>query len=123
MQNASGGPEFPGITPLGGSLLGFPVVVSENIPAAGGSPTDGYPITFVVASEILLADDGGVSIDISREASLQMDTSPDSPATGTTTLVSLWQHNMVAIKAERFVNWKARRSTAAAYIQGAKYAE
>lgn len=123
MQNASGGPEFPGITPLGGSLLGFPVVVSENIPAAGGSPVDGYPITFVVASEILLADDGGVSIDISREASLQMDTAPDSPETASTVTVSLWQHNMVAVKAERFVNWKARRSTAAAYIQGAHYAE
>jgi hypothetical protein len=76
------------------------------------------PIIFVVPSEILLADDGGVSIDISREASLQMETSPDSPATSSTTLVSLWQHNMVAIKAERFVNWKARRSTAAGYDPG-----
>ena len=121
MQNALGQPEFPNITMLGGTLLGFPVVVSENIPAQGGSPTDGYPIIFAVAGEIMLADDGGVNIDMSREASLQMETTPDSPATASTTLVSLWQHNMIAIKAERFINWKKRRSAAVGYISYAKY--
>lgn len=123
MQNALGQPEFPGMTITGGTLMGFPVVTSENIPAAGGSPTDGYPITFVLPGEILLADDGGVTVDMSREASLQMETTPDSPFTASTTLVSLWQHNMVAVKVERFITWKARRTTAAAVIQGAKYAE
>jgi len=123
MQSALGQPEFPGITMQGGTFLGFPVVVSENIPSTGGSPLDGGLIIFAVAGEILLADDGGVNIDVSREASLQMETTPDSPATASTTLVSLWQHNMIAIKAERFINWLKRRSTAVAFIQNAKYAE
>jgi HK97 family phage major capsid protein/HK97 family phage prohead protease len=123
MQNALGQPEFPGVTMQGGSLLGFPVVASENVPATGGSPADGSPIIFAVAGEILLADDGGVSIDMSREASLQMESTPDSPAVAGTVLVSLWQHNMVAIKAERFINWVKRRSTAVGYISFAKYAE
>lgn len=122
MQNALGQNEFPGISMGGGTLLGFPVVTSENIPATAGSPADGYPIIFVMPGEILLADDGGVSIDMSREASLQMETTPDSPWTASTVTVNLWQHNMVAIKAERFINWKARRTTAAALIAGAKYA-
>jgi HK97 family phage major capsid protein len=121
MMNALDQPEFPSITMTGGTLLGFPVIVTENLAASTGSPADGYPITFVMPAEILLADEGGVTIDMSREASLQMETTPDSPATASTTLVSLWQHNMVAIKAERFITWKARRSTAAGFIAGAKY--
>lgn len=123
MQNSLGQPEFPGITMQGGTLLGFPVVVSENVPATGGSPTDGGLIIFAIAGEIMLADDGGVNIDVSREASLQMETTPDSPTTGSTNLVSLWQHNLIAIKAERFVNWLKRRSTAVAFIQNTRYAE
>jgi HK97 family phage major capsid protein len=122
MLNALGQPEFPNVTMQGGTLLGFPVVVSENIPATGGSPADGGLIIFAVAGEIMLADDGAVTIDVSREASLQMETAPDSPATASTTLVSLWQHNMIAIKAERYINWLKRRSTAVAFIQNAKYA-
>jgi len=70
----------------------------------------------------MLADDGGVEIDISREASLQMESAPDSPATASTVLVSLWQHNMVAIRAERFINWKKSRDGAVQFIQNAKYA-
>jgi len=123
MTNSLGQPEFPGITMNGGTFVGLPVVTSENIPAAGGSPTDGFPIILMKTDEILLADDGQVTIDASREASLQMDTAPDSPPTASTTLVSLWQHNMVAIKAERFINWKVRRTDAVGYIQGARYAE
>jgi HK97 family phage major capsid protein len=116
-------PEFPGITPTGGTFYGFPVVASENIPATGGSPTDGYPLIFALANQILLADDGSVAIDVSREASLQMDSAPDSPPTASTTLVSLWQHNLVAVKGERWITWKKARDTAVGYIQNAKYAE
>jgi HK97 family phage major capsid protein len=123
MQNSLGQAEVPGISVTGGTLLGFPVITSENIPAAGGSPVDGYPITFILPGEILLADDGGVMVDISREATLQMETTPDSPFTASTSLVSLWQHNMVAVKVERFITWLKRRTNAAAVIQGAKYSE
>ena len=123
MQNSLGQSQFPGITPDGGTLLGYPVVTSENIPASGGSPTDGYPIILVKASDILLADDGQVTLDASREASLQMDTAPDSPATASTNMVSLWQHNLIAIKAERYINWGKARSTSVDLIQGARYAE
>jgi HK97 family phage major capsid protein/HK97 family phage prohead protease len=123
MTTSIGAPQFPGITPTGGTLIGFPVVTSENIPNVSGSPADGSPIIFVLPKEVLLADDGGVTIDVSREASLQMNTAPDSPETASTVTINLWQHNMIAIKAERFINWKARRSTCCAYIQGAKYAE
>jgi HK97 family phage major capsid protein/HK97 family phage prohead protease len=123
MTNSLGNKEFPDITMQGGTLLGLPVVTSENIPATGGSPSDGYPIILASTPDILLADDGDVTIDASREASLQMDTSPDSPATASTTFVSMFQQNMVAIRAERYINWAKRRSTAVQYIQNAKYFE
>ena len=119
MQNALGQPEFPGLTVTGGTLLGFPVVTSENLTASTGSPADGYPITFVLPQEILLADDGGVTVDISREASVQM----ESPFTASTTMVSFWQHNLVGVRVERYITWKTRRSVAAGVIAGAKYSE
>jgi HK97 family phage major capsid protein/HK97 family phage prohead protease len=123
MTNALGQPEFPDITMGGGTLLGLPVITSEGVPQSGGSPSDGFPIILVNASDILLADDGQVVIDASREASLQMDTTPDSPATSSTIMISMWQQNMMAIKAERYINWAKRRAECVGYISGAKYAE
>lgn len=121
IQNSFGQQMFPSVNMAGGTLLGIPVVASENIPSSTGSPAEGYPIILAAAAEILLADDGQVTIDASREASLQMETAPDSPATASTTFVSLWQQNMLAIKAERFINWVKRRSTAVQYITSAVY--
>ena len=122
MINALGQLSFPTITPTGGTLLGYPVVASENIPSTTGSPTEGYPIIFAVAPEIMLADDGQVTIDASNQASIQMESTPDSPPTGSTLFQSLWQANMTALRAERYINWKKRRSTSVGYIQSAKYA-
>lgn len=109
MQNALGQPEFPGMSMNGGTLLGLPVIVSQHVPAG--------LIVLAAASEIYLADDGQVTIDASREATLEMDNAP----TGTATR-SMFQHNEVAIRAERFVNWAKRRSAAVQMITGAAYA-
>lgn len=121
IQNSFGQPMFPTVGVNGGTIQGIPLIVSENIPSTTGSPVEGYPIILVSAREILLADDGQVTVDASREASLQMETAPDSPPTASTVLTNLWQHNMVAIKAERFINWTKRRSTAVSYISNAVY--
>lgn len=122
LRNAFGQSEFPGIGVTGGTLEGIPVITSENIVSTGGSPADGGLIVAINANDVALADDGGVAIDISREASLQMDTSPDSPTVAGTVLVSLWQRNMVAIRAERFITWKKLRDGAVQFISYAKYA-
>jgi HK97 family phage major capsid protein len=120
LRNALGQKEFDGMGPGGGSLEGIPVVTSENIVTAG-SPA-GSLIVAINAPEILLADDGAVQVDMSREASLQMDSAPDSPPTASTIMVSLWQRNMVALRAERMINWMRRRDGAVQYISGAAYA-
>lgn len=123
MTNALGQPEFPTVTMTGGTFFGLPVIVSENIPAqeaVEGPPAvaAGSRIILVKQSEILLADDGMVTLDASREASLQMDS---SPTTGAAELVSLWQHNLIALRAERFINWQRRRAAAVGYINSAAY--
>lgn len=118
--NAFGQPEFPGLGAGGGTLFGLPVITSENIPAEGGSPA-GKRIILLKPGEILMADDGGIVVDVSREASVQMNTSPDDPATASTVNVSFWQNNLVGIRAERFINWTKRRSAASVIIEGALY--
>lgn len=115
IMNNLGQQEFPGLNigTNGGTFMGLPAVLSENISSG--------MLVLIKAPEILLADDGGVTIDVSREASLQMNDAPDNPATASTVLMSLWQNNMVALRAERFINWKKRRSTAVGYIANAGY--
>ncbi|WP_235513362.1 phage major capsid protein [Burkholderia pseudomallei] len=111
MLNALGQPEFPGLTMAGGTFFGLPAILSQTV---------GDNIVLAKASEILFADDGGVTLDVSREASLQMD---NAPVAGATELVSLWQNGFIAMKAERFINWKRRRVEGVQYISGAAYGD
>jgi HK97 family phage major capsid protein len=95
-------------------LLGIPVLTSNSIGATSGSSF----IALLEASEILLADDGEVTLDSSREASLQMD---DAPSSSASAMVSLWQSNLVGIRAERFIYWARRRAAAVQLITGVTY--
>lgn len=97
---------FPELTMMGGTWYGLPVIVS-NAMVASGSPAE-LQIALVTQEEVFMADDGGVSIDMSMEASVQMN---DAPAAGAQSLVSLWQNNLVGIRAERFINWAPRRAS------------
>lgn len=112
MQNPLGQAEFPGITMNGGALFGLPAIVSEYVPTG--------LVALVNASDIYLADDGGISVDMSREASLQMDDAPtnNSAAPTATSLVSMFQTNSVAFRAERTISWAPRRASASAYLTG-----
>lgn len=131
MLNPLGQREFPDIQingDSGGRFFGLPVVLSENIPAnpgAGGPPVtgDGARIILAKASEIMLADDGETLLDASNQASLQMDSAPTNPPVAATVMVSLWQMNLVGIRAERFINWTKRRPGAVQYIDAAKYGQ
>ena len=112
---------FPGISATGGDFNGLPVVVSEYVSQVGDS--SGSPIIMLNTNEVYLADDGQVTIDASREASLEMlDNPTNNSATGTaTSLVSMFQTNSVALKAERYINWAVRRPAGVQYIEAAAY--
>jgi HK97 family phage major capsid protein/HK97 family phage prohead protease len=115
MRNALGQKEFPDLTMKGGTLEGFPVIVSQY--CVTGSPSSSHFIA-VDASNIFLADDGQVAIDVSREASLEMS---DAPGDEDRTVVSMFQTNQLALRAERYVNWALRRAEAVAYLDGVAY--
>jgi HK97 family phage major capsid protein len=113
--NALGQPAFPGIGIEGGNLLGVPVITSNASALA-------TQIVAVHAPSILIADDGSVSIDMSREASLEMESTPADPVIATTVLVSLYQQNLVGLRAERSVTWLRARANAVRRITGVAYA-
>jgi len=115
MVNSLGQPEFPGMTMNGGNLLGIPVITSQYAANQSGG---GNLVIAINASDIFLADDGGVTIDASTEASLQMlDNPTNNSATATAvSVVSMYQTNSIALRAERFINWKKRRAEAVVYI-------
>ena len=119
MQNPLGQSEYPGLTMNGGTFMGVPVIVSDYLPVDSG----GGMVVLLNASDIWLADDGQVTIDVSREASLQMDNAPtNNSATGTaTSMVSLWQTNSTGFLAERFINWQRRRASAVSWLDSVNW--
>jgi HK97 family phage major capsid protein len=106
LRNPLGQFEFGGLSMAGGTLMGFPVLVSSAVPAG--------TIIIIKADEVLMADDGMVTLDASKEATLDMNggSSPD---------FNLWQKNCVGIRAERWITWAKRRADAVAIIDTASY--
>jgi HK97 family phage prohead protease len=111
MRNPLGQPEFGGMTMTGGTFNGMPVIASDYVSDI---------VVLINASDIYLADDGDIAVDASREASLEMATDPahDSITPTGASLVSMWQTNSVAIRAERMINWMRRRDPAVVYLTG-----
>lgn len=111
MLNPLGQREFPGITMQGGTFFELPVIVSNYL---------GDYVALVNAEDIWFADEGGVDISMSTEASLEMSDAPtqDSGAVPPvdSELVSLWQTNSVGFRAERTLNWARRRASAVAWM-------
>lgn len=105
---------FPDIGVDGGKFFGFPVISSNNVPISAVSANETIGV-LLKPSEILVADDGAINVDMSNEASLEMS---DAPGGGATSLVSLWQNDMIGLRAERFINWLPRRDHAVAVWDG-----
>lgn len=118
MVNAVGAPAFPGLGVNGGSILGIPVITSNVTPLQ-------TRIVALHAPSVMFADDGQTVIDISREATVIMDSTPATvvQAAGAAPIhTSLWQNNLVGIRAERWINWGKARSTAVDMIHTVAYA-
>ena len=98
LRDALGNSYFSGMALRGErSLLGVPVITSQ---------TAGNKIILVKTSEILLAQDGGVDVSYSDQATL---------VDGGTTH-NLWQENKFAVRVEKFITWAKRRPIAAAFL-------
>ena len=99
LRDALGNSYFAGMALRGTrTLMGIPVITSQAV---------GNKIILVKTSEILLAQDGGVDVSYSDQATL---------VDGTTTH-HLWQENKFAVRVEKFITWAKRRPIAASFIQ------
>jgi HK97 family phage major capsid protein/HK97 family phage prohead protease len=106
---------FPGMGVNGGTFYGLPAITSNAVQPSG-SPGD-LQLILVNQNEVLLSDDGQMTVEASAEASLQMN---DAPAAGAQSLVSLWQNGLLGLKVDRWIYWSKRRSQAVQYIDGAQ---
>ncbi len=118
MRTAQDVPAFPGVD--NGFLKGIPIIDSNSIgtydqDGAGAGAAAGY-ISLVSAPNVLLADDGSVMLDSSSEASISM----TDDGSGTT-LTSLWQRNMLGLRAERMMHWLRRRAGSVHTIYNVTY--
>jgi HK97 family phage major capsid protein len=109
--NAFGMVAFPQIGQTGaGTILGYPVITSAYVP--------GDIIVLMDQDKILSASDPNVVVDVSAEASIQLDSVPTNPPAP---LVSLWQQNMIGLRAEKFEYWMRANETCIVEITGVAY--
>lgn len=108
---------FPDVTGRGGRLEDDPLVVGDNV-------TSGHLIA-IKPDDVWRIGDGGVRVELSREATLEMSSAPTgnafTPAAQSQQSVSMFQNEMTAIKVVREINFAKRRSHAVQYITGAGY--
>jgi len=95
---------FPSVGVMGGTIWEIPVIVS-----AGADAT----VVLLDAAEILLSDDG-LEIDVAKHATLQLESDPDEEPGAS--VVSLWQSNLVGLRAVRHIRWRRRRDAAVAWM-------
>lgn len=100
----------------GGELLTIPVITSR------GSPIDssGGQLSLIDAGSIAVALDG-VDITEAKSATLEMVDNPDSTPDATVVQVSLFQMNLVALRAVMHANWSLQRTGAVVTITGCLY--
>ena len=113
LRSTEGVRYFPDVGYLGGSIWGIPVIVG-GVPYLEGSPEQRM-IVAIDAAEILVAD-GGLELDATDQATIEIDSVPTNPLDSDAVMSSLWQLNLVATKVIRFLNWAPRRSGVVSYL-------
>ena len=79
-----------------GRIIGRPVTIAEQVvPYENGKPTEGVLGYYGDFDKILWGQIGGISYDVSDQATLDLSAAQDGSG-----LTSLWQHNLVAVRCE-----------------------
>ncbi|CAN7517547.1 hypothetical protein [Mesorhizobium caraganae] len=94
---------FPDMSPVGGSMCGVPAMACDAL----ASGTLG-----LVDAAGLAGDALGIDIKSARHANIQMESSPDSPTTASSTLINLWQRNLIGLMPEVFFGVERLRDNA-----------
>jgi hypothetical protein len=98
---------FPDLGPLGGSIQGIPLVVSDAV---------GSGLLYLVDASSIGANGGEMVFSEADQASSHLSDTPDSPPTLSTSYVSLWQLNLVALRVERNLIIERLRSGSVAAV-------
>jgi hypothetical protein len=99
LRGTAGAPSYPGVTALGGELLGIPILTTAGI-ASNTSPALGT-VLLVDGSQIAQNNNDSVGLDASSEASLVMD---DASPAGAQSEVSMFETNSVCLRAQRWLS-------------------
>lgn len=117
MFNALGQPEFPGLSRSGGSMLGYKVVVGDNVPSGD--------IIAIAPKAVWKIGDLGVQVSVSQHATVEQSTVPTgdalTPAAASVMLTSAFQEDMTFFKVIRPVNFAKKRTAAVSLVTGAAY--
>jgi hypothetical protein len=62
-----------------------------------------------------------LELNFSDQVTLQLESAPDSPPVGTTNLISTWQNDLTAFRAERYWSANRLRNTAVSVVTGVNY--
>ncbi len=104
---------FPTMSAKGGTWFGLDVLTS-GAEIESNSPTESF-FTLLDVGSVAIAQDDTPVLDISKSGSMQL---LDNPATGATSNVSLWQMNLIAVRAVMAANFIRRRDVAVAIVRG-----
>jgi capsid protein len=110
--SSTGAPAWPSLTVNGGDIAGIAVLPSDQIASTAA---------VMFAGDALAGNSDPIRLDGTEQAAVQLDTSPDSPATATTTMLSLWQTDHRALRAERFFGFTVTRASGIASLSGVSY--
>jgi hypothetical protein len=95
--------------PTGGTIAGVPVVISAGAPSGS--------LILVDASRFASFSET-ITLKASQQGMMQLNTAPDSPAVASTVMTSLWQQNLIALRAMRYWGIENLTSTCASTTTG-----
>jgi hypothetical protein len=120
VNGTTGKPNFEGkVTMNGGDLSGIAYRTGDNVLANN--------LLLIRPDDIWVIGDSGVRVELSTSATIEADTAPTgegvTPTAQSASMVSMFQTDMVAIRAIRDINWAYRRTstTVTARITAADY--
>jgi HK97 family phage major capsid protein len=113
LRTTTGASAFPTMSAKGGEWFGLPVLTS-GAEIESNSPTESF-FTLLDVGSIAIAQDDTPVLDVSKSGSMQL---LDNPSTGATSNVSLWQMNLIAVRAVMAANFIRRRDVAVAIVRG-----
>jgi HK97 family phage major capsid protein len=113
LRTTTGAAAFPTVSATGGEWFGLPMLTS-GAEIESNSPSETF-FTLLDCGSVAIAQDDQPTLDIAKSATMQL---VDNPQTGATSVVSLWQMNLLAVRATMPVSFIRRRDVAVAIVRG-----